>query len=380
MAAEMHHRPSVAEAHDEALERRRKAARAACRTALFGHGVSSPAEELAALAAAEAGDIFDRYGEDGVLAELEDEIAELFATEAAAFMPSGIMAQQCVLRVWADRAGSGRIAVHGLSHLVLHELDALPTLHGLTLDQLTAEPRQPTVADLAKLPGLLGAVTLELPLRDGGHLLPTWEELTAFAGACRERGLPLHLDGARLWESTPHLGHSLAEVVGLVDTVYVSFYKGLGGLAGAAVAGPGAVIAEARRWQRRQGGNLLTLLPYAVSARQGLRRHLPRMPEYHEAAVELAAALTDAGLRVTPDPPHTNAFRMFAPVSSTVLNERVLGHLEGTHEAVTGYWRDADVPGWSVAEFTVGAATCDIGVDEVAKRLVAVVLAEEGEP
>ena len=56
--------------------------------------------------------------------------------------------------------------------------------------------------------------------------------------ACRERGVPLHLDGARIWESAPHLGHSVAEIAALADSVYVSFYKGLGGLAGAAVAGP----------------------------------------------------------------------------------------------------------------------------------------------
>ena len=376
----MHHRPSVAEADDQALERRRKAARAACQSTLFGHGVTKPAEALAALAVAEAGDTLDIYGEGGVLAQLEAEVAELLGTEAAVFRPSGIMAQQCVLRVHADRQGSRRVAVHGLSHLVVHELDALPALHGLTLDQLTAEPRQPTLDDLSKLPGPLGAITLELPLRDGGHLLPTWEELTAFAQACRDRGTPLHLDGARLWESTPHLGHSLAETVALADTAYVSFYKGLGALAGAAVVGPGDVIAEARRWQRRHGGKLVTLLPYAVSAREGLHRHLPRMAEYHEMAVALAKALSGAGLRVTPDPPHTNAFRMYAPANHELVNERILDHLESSHEAVSRDWEPADVPDWAVAEFTVGAATCEMGVDEVAKRLTAVVLGEEGAP
>lgn len=361
---------------DDALEQRRKAARAACRSTLFGHGPTTPTQELAALAAADAGDLPDRYGEGGVLAELESEVAGLLGTKAAAFMSSGIMAQQCVLRVHADRRASTRIAVHGLSHLVVHELDALPTLHGLTLDRLTDEERQPTPDDLAKLPGRLGAVTLELPLRDGGHVLPAWEELTDFAAACRERETPLHLDGARLWESSPHLGHSLAEIVGLADTAYVSFYKGLGGLAGAAVAGPEDVIAEARRWQRRHGGNLLTLLPYAVSAREGLRRHLPRMPEYHENAVELAKALTGAGLRITPDPPHTNAFRMYAPVADELVNERVLVRLETTHEAVSAYWQAAQVPGWSVVEFTVGAATCELGATEVADQLTAVVMGQ----
>lgn len=361
---------------DDALELRRRAARAACRTTLFGHGATKPADVLAALAAADAGEVADLYGEGGLLTDLEVEIAKLLGTEAAAFMPSGIVAQQCVLRVHADRQGSTRIAVHGLSHLVVHELDALPTLHGLTLERLTDERRQPTPADLAELPGRLGAVTLELPLRDGGHLLPTWEELTAFAAACRDREAPLHLDGARLWESAPHLDHPLADIVGVADTAYVSFYKGLGGLAGAAVAGAADVIAEARRWQRRHGSNLVTLLPYAVSAREGLRRHLPRMAEYHAIAVELAQLLTDAGLRVHPDPPHTNAFQVFAPESEDAINERLLAHLETTSEAVSGYWRKARVPGWATSEFTVGSATCDLRASEVAKQLADVVLGD----
>lgn len=373
------YRPGVATGtEDEALQRRRKAARAACQRTLFGHGEVKPADQLARLAHAEVGDVADRYGEGGVLAELETEVATLLGTEAAAFMPSGIMAQQCVLRTWADRRSAPRVAVHALSHLVVHELNALPALHGLTLEHLTDESRQPTPADLAAIPGHLGAATLELPLRDGGHVLPTWDELSAFAKACRDRDLPLHLDGARLWESTPYLGHSLTEVVDLADSVYVSFYKGLGGLAGAAVAGTDDVIAEARRWQRRHGGNLFTLLPYAVSARVGLRRHLPRMAEYHDVAVALARALEEAGIRCTPDPPHTNAFQMYAPAVHDEINQRLLVHLETTHEAISSYWQPADAPGWSVTEFTVGAATCETGAAEVAARLSALVLGTEG--
>jgi threonine aldolase len=71
----------------------------------------------------------------------------------------------------------------------------------------------------------------------------------------------LHLDGARLWECRPFYGRDYAQIAGLFDSVYVSFYKTLGGIAGAALAGPADVIAEARVWQRRQGGNLVRLFP-----------------------------------------------------------------------------------------------------------------------
>ncbi|HYJ67492.1 MAG TPA: beta-eliminating lyase-related protein [Nocardioidaceae bacterium] len=351
------------------FEQRRAAARDACRSSLFGHGWPTPGELLAGLAAADAGDNLDRYGKGGAVTALEQEVADLLGKPAAAFMPSGIMAQQCVLRAWSERTGSSRIALHGLSHLVLHELNALPELHGFDTAHLTFEPRQPTPNDLAALTDPLGAVTLELPLRDGGFKLPTWDELTAFAEACRDRDVPLHLDGARIWESAPHLGRPLDEIAAIADTMYVSFYKGLGGLAGAAVAGPTEVIDEARSWQRRHGGTLFTLLPYAVAAREGLRTQLPRMAEYHDTAVDLAKRLTAAGLRVDPDPPHTNAFRVYADAPADDVNERVLTDLEATHEMVFPWFQAGDVPGWSWTEFWVGSATCDRGVADVATRI-----------
>ena len=71
----------------------------------------------------------------------------------------------------------------------------------------------------------------------------------------------MHMDGARLWESAPFYGRSYAEIAALFDTVYVSFYKGVGAIAGAALAGPADFIAEARVWQRRHGGDLVNSTP-----------------------------------------------------------------------------------------------------------------------
>ncbi|MFN8147732.1 MAG: beta-eliminating lyase-related protein [Candidatus Nanopelagicales bacterium] len=349
----------------EEVQARRTAARRGATRFLLGHGDITPSDWLAELAAATTEEDLDRYGEGGEVEALEREVAELLGKDAAVLMPSGIMAQQAALRSWADRAGTEAVAVHGLSHLVVHELDALPELHGLRLQQLTAEPRQPTIADLDALAGPLAAVTLELPLRDAGYLLPTWDELVAFSEAVHARGVPLHLDGARLWESADHLGHSLAEIAALADSVYVSFYKGLAGMAGAVLAGPADLIAEARRWQRRHGGNLFVLLPYAVGARDGLRRRLPLMPAYAARARELAAGLAALdGVRVHPDPPHTNAFRLFVDVADEYLAEAGLRIAEQTRTALVLGWDAADVPGWSMTEITVGDATLAWSTDE----------------
>ena len=217
-------------------------------------------------------------------------MAGLLGTDDAVFFPSEIMAQEVALRMHCDAAGTRRVAMPDLSHLLVHEEDGPRRLHGFEVEHLTTGPRVATAEDLAAIPGRLGAVLAELPLRDGSYLLPTWDELTDLASACRERGVALHLDGARLWESQPWFDRPLAEIAGLADSVYVSFYKGLAGLAGAALAGTEELCREARVWRRRQGGTLFTLMPYAAAALRGLDEHLPQMAQRHEYAVPAGAA------------------------------------------------------------------------------------------
>ena len=337
---------------------------------LAGSRIPDPADSLreAADEAAELEDPkeWDRYATHGPVALLESRVADLLGKPAAAMFPSGIMAQQCVLRVWVDRRDSRRIAIPDLSHLLQYELDGPQLLNDFQYERLTTGAQVPAVADLRAIPGSLAAVVLELPLRDGGYLLPTWDDLSAFAAAARERGVPLHFDGARLWESQPALGHSLAEIAELADTVYVSFYKGLGGLAGAVVAGPEDVIEEARQWRKRHGGTLFTMTPYALSGLRGLRLMLPRMGEFHERAIELAAALEQRALRIFPNPPHTNAFRLYVDQAPETVNERVVASLEQDRVAILSPLNHGEMPGTAWTEFTVGTSTMEWSVEEAA--------------
>jgi threonine aldolase len=350
----------------EDLRERRKSAANNCERWLSNRRLPT-ADRLRQLAEVVTDDQPDVYGNGGEVAALEQEVAELLGKPAAVFLPTGIMAQQSVLRVYADRAGTGRVAVHGLAHLLVHELNALEEVHHLRIERMTSEPRQPRPDELAAIPGKLAAVTLELPLRDAGFLLPTWDELVVFAGSCAERGVPLHLDGARLWESTPYLGHNLAEISALASTVYVSFYKILGGISGAALAGPEDVIAEVRRWQRRLGGNPYSLFPYAVSARDGLRTVLPLMDDLHQRAVEVAMSLQSEGFRVFPEPPQSNSFRVYAPRAAEAIERAAVERMERSREALCGPWSPADVPGWSWIELVMTPNTLDWQVDEIAK-------------
>jgi len=347
------------------LAQRRAAARRGCTKWLNGHGDVASAAWLQQVAEATTATDLDRYGSGGEVEALEGEVAELLGKDAAVFMPSGVMAQQAALRAWVERSTTDAVAVHGLSHFVLHELDALAELHRLRVQHLTDEPRAATVADLDALTGPLAAVSVELPLRDAGYLLPTWQELTDLTDRAHERGIPVHLDGARLWESQPFYDRPLAEIAALADSVYVSFYKGLGGLAGAVLAGPGDLVAEARRWRSRHGGTLFTMAPYAVAARAGLATRLPRMSAYLAHARELASRLDQLdGVRILPQPPHTNAFRVFVDVAMPCLEEACVRVMETESVALSTWWRTADVPGWSMTELTVGDATLAWDIEE----------------
>ncbi|HWC24068.1 MAG TPA: beta-eliminating lyase-related protein [Flexivirga sp.] len=351
----------------------RFAAAAAGARRMLGHQVGTPGEALATVAeSVDPTADWDMYGEGCLIAELESRVAELLGKPAVVFFPSGVMAQQAALRCWTDRSGSRRVAIPDLSHLLRHELDGPALLHDLRYERLGAGRQLPTVDQLDAIPGRLGAALLELPLREAGFVLPTFAELVEFSKHCRDRAVPLHLDGARLWESTPHLGRSLADVAALADSVYVSFYKGLGAFAGAALAGPEDLVAEARQWRRRLGGTLYGMTAYAASALAGLDEHLPRMAEYHDRAVELAALLSERGFRVIPDPPHTREFVVYAPGAPEALNEKVIQRLERDRVVSVRSWTGADVPGWSWTEVSVGSATMQWSAGEVVDALASV--------
>ncbi len=370
--------PTAAVTPASSLAERRRRATPGVERNLMGGRPASPQDELRSLIfELDQSDAatWDRYGEGGPVAALESQVAELLGKPAAVMFPSGTMAQQSTLRVWSDRRGSRRIAIPSLSHLLHHEQDGPRLLNGFEWALLTTGAVVPTAGHLAAIPGPLGAALLELPLRDAGYLLPSWEQLEALSLACRDRGVPLHLDGARIWESAPYLGHSPAQIAALADTVYVSFYKGLRGLAGAVVAGPEDVIAEVRLWRSRHGGTLWTMLPYAVAGLRGLREELPRMAEYYERAVVMAELLAAKGIRTFPEPPHCNAFRMVVEAPGDVVTERVVGAMERERLAVSPLWQDsADVPGWAWTEFTVGAATMEWTIDEAVDLLARILL------
>ncbi|WP_306335700.1 low specificity L-threonine aldolase [Streptomyces sp. KL118A] len=356
--------PQGADAYEIQSARRRAAARSAART-LHRSVLHVPlTERLSALAAAapevaDPEDPTDIYG-NAVVTTLEREVARLLGKEDAAFFPTGTMAQQVALRCWAGRTGNATVALHPKAHPEMHEGSAFSVVSGLRTVHPTDEPRLPTADEVRDFEEPFGALMLELPLRDAGFVLPEWEELEAVVAAARERDAVVHFDGARLWECTPHFGRGLAEIAGLADSVYVSFYKSLEGLSGAALAGPRTLVEEARVWRHRYGGQLFQQFPVAVSALLGLKHTLPRLPEYVAHARVVAEALHEgfaaAGVpwsRVHPERPHTHQFQVWLPYAPDVLDEACVGQAEETGTLLFGRWFPDGPPGLSVTEVTV---------------------------
>src|SRR5713226_8827504 len=176
----------------------------ACRRFLTHEYPRTPRQVLSELAETTDPELeADRYGQGDVIARFEGEVAALLGKEAAVFMPSGTMCQQIALRIWAQRRGTCSVAFHPKSHLETHEEKAYQRLHGLSGILVGSPNHLLTLDDLKAAAEPLGALLIELPQREIGGQLPTWDELTAIIGWARERGVPTHLDGARLWESQP---------------------------------------------------------------------------------------------------------------------------------------------------------------------------------
>jgi threonine aldolase len=339
----------------------------ACDRFLFGHGAQRPRDVLAELAQ-EAGpdEEADRYGEGSLINDFEREVATLLGKQDALFLPSGTMAQQIALRIWADRSHTATVAFHPTCHLEIHEQKGYALLHHLHGRLVGERTRLLTLDDLQAVPEPLAALLLELPQREIGGELPSWSDLEAQVGWARERGTRVHMDGARLWESGPFYGRPYAEIAGLFDSVYVSFYKGIGAIAGAALAGSGDFIAEARLWQRRHGGNLIQLYPLVLSARRNLRRRRESFRAYHNRAASVARLLTSiSGISLRPDPPHTNMMHVYLQAPPEAVMEASVEIARSERVALFRRLLSTDAPGVAAFELSIGDAIEALSDEEV---------------
>ncbi|MFC5406024.1 threonine aldolase family protein [Cohnella soli] len=305
-----------------------------------GHGKRNVQVLKDAIMAFDGDTMSDMYGDGPIIADFEKKIANVLGKPAAVFFPSGTMAQQIALRIWCDRKGLKRVAYHPLSHLEIHEKDGLKELHHIETVLLADKERTIELPDVLELKEDVSCLLLELPQREIGGQLPSYSDLEAISAYCREKGIRLHLDGARLFEILPYYGKTASEVCSLFDSVYVSFYKGIGGVAGAIVAGEQDFADESKIWKRRHGGDLISLYPYIISADKNFDERVGRMAHYYEAAVELAAMFNECESVVTkPAVPVSNMFHVHASMSYEKFGAALIASYRETGVGMTPFVR-----------------------------------------
>ena len=251
-----------------------------------------------AMADAEVGD--DERDGDPTMMRLEARVAEMLGKEAALFFPSGVMANQAGVYILSTPATE--ILLDADAHIIHWEVAGAAALAGVQIRPVTPTGLVMTAADLrrtmrppsryAPAPSL---VCVENTHNGAGGKVTSLAELRAIRAVADESSLPVHMDGARLWNASAASGTSLADFAACADTVMVAFSKGLGAPIGAALVGSRAAMDDA--WQARKlfGGALRQSGILAAAALHGLDHHLPRLVEDHEHARLFAQLVNGAG-------------------------------------------------------------------------------------
>jgi threonine aldolase len=320
----------------------------------FMSTASSPTRQPASVLSKLAARIDAGESETDAVTRLEERLAELLGKPAAVMFPSGTMAQQVAMRIHADRRGTRTVAFHPQCHLEVHEHKGYSAVHGLSA-ALVGDPfTLIQLSDLAEVVEPVAALLLELPQRDLGGQLPSWDDLVAQTEWAHGRGAATHMDGARLWEAQPFYDRPHAEIAALFDSVYVSLYKGLMAMSGAVLAGQRDLIEHARLWRDRLGGDMARCWPLAIAAERGLDELLPRMPEFADRARKLAALLAELpGVHVVPDPPQTAMFHVHLDASPLAVTVAARQLREELPLAPPRYLRPTSSPRHCSFEITV---------------------------
>ena len=257
-----------------------------------------------AMAEAEVGD--DVYGEDPTVVRLQDQVAARLGFEAALWVPTGVMANEIAIRI-LTRPGQ-EVLAEERSHVVQFELAGMAVLSGVMPRIARAEDGHLTADDIraARRPASymrsdLGLVVLENTHNFAGGTVADGALMRAAIAAAHDTGVPVHVDGARLWNAAVALGAPLASLVAGADTAMVTLSKGLCAPAGSVLVSSRARIDEARRVRKQFGGGMRQVGILAAAGLVGVETMVDRLAEDHVNAALLAQALAGCpGVQVRP--------------------------------------------------------------------------------
>lgn len=309
-----------------------------------------------AMANAEVGD--DVLDGDPSTRALEALVADTLGKERALFFPSGSMANQAA--IWVHTTPGTEILCDAEAHIFHWEIAAAAGLCGVQCrpvkgpgsvyraDDLRAHIRTPSIH--APEPSL---VCMENTHNGAGGAVTSVAEMQAIQLVAREHGLPVHIDGARLWNAATALQRPLADLAACGDTVMVSFSKGLGAPVGACLAGPADFITKAHRVRKRFGGGMRQSGILAAAAMYALQHNYLRLAEDHASARYLAQVVDGAaGARVVA--PDTNIVMIDLPkphAAEVVAKALELGvRISAWHPSRVRAVTHLDAPAGAVAE------------------------------
>ncbi len=264
-----------------------------------------------AMADAEVGD--DVYGEDPTVNRLQERAAETFAKEAALFVPTGSMGNQLCVKLHT-RPGT-EVVLEERSHIYNYEMGGAAVFSGITVRSVRGENGMLT-RDL-----VAGAIHHQAPYyvtptslvalenthnMAGGSVLP----LAVSDSICEyvhSLGLPVHLDGARIFNAAVALNTTVAEIARPFDSVMFCLSKGLGAPVGSMILGKREFIEEAKSWRKRLGGGMRQVGILAAAGMIALEESPKILPTDHANAKHLAAGVAELrGVAIDPAAVQTN--------------------------------------------------------------------------
>lgn len=273
--------------------------------------VTQPGEAMRrAMYEAEVGD--DVFGEDPTVKRLEESVAEVLGKERALFVPTGTMGNQLAIR--AQTQPGDEVIVDRMSHIFNYESAAAAALSGIQLQIVDGRRGIPDreMIERAIRPGHYWEpqsrlVCLENTVNKAGGTIIPHGVAESIAVLCRERGLRLHLDGARLWNAAAATGRTEALLAASFDTVNVCLSKGLGAPVGSVLAGDAETIDRAHRFRKMFGGGMRQVGILAAAGLHALDHHRELLPDDHEKARVLAEGISSLdGFAVDLDAVQTN--------------------------------------------------------------------------
>jgi threonine aldolase len=273
--------------------------------------VTKPTDEMReAMARAEVGD--DVYGEDPTARRLQERAAEILGKEAALFVPSGSMGNQICVRLHTQPGQE--VIVEERSHMFNMEMAGMAVISGALAHPIRCpdgimdwESIEAAIRPRSSYFAQTGLVAVENTQNLAGGTVMSFERMQDIAEHAHGKGLPVHLDGARIFNAAIVLKRDVAEIAALFDSVMFCLSKGLGAPVGSMIAGSREFIDRAVPVRRMLGGGMRQVGVLAAAGLVALEKMTSRLEEDHANAQLLARGLAEIrGVNIDPERAQTN--------------------------------------------------------------------------